>query len=174
MAGSNEPIGIEGKLDGGASEFDPASAEVFAAADVYGIIADLSPRWRPNATFMAELSTINEIDQFETTNGAKLFAHLGGANPTLLRKPVVENSSVDAFSAVDVGATADNFILYVGDFSQYQIVDRVGMTIQFIPALLNASNNLPDGRVGYFATWRVGADLLNIDALRVLDILTAA
>ena len=174
LGGSNEPVGIEGKLDGGASEFDPDTAEVFASVDVYGIAADLSPRWRQNATWMAELSTLNEIDKFETSNGAKLFNELGDANPSLLRRPVVENSSVDAFSAVDAAQTADNFIIFYGDFGQYQIVDRLGMVIQFIPALLATANNLPDGRVGWYATWRVGADLLNIDALRVLDILTAA
>ena len=123
---------------------------------------------------MAELSTINEMDQFETGNGSKQFNELGNANPSLLRRPVVENSSVDAFSAVNPAATADNFILYYGDFSQYQIVDRIGLVVQFIPALLATANNLPDGRVGWYAYWRVGADLLNIDALRVLDILTAA
>ena len=174
LGGSNEPVGIEGKLDGGASEFDPDTAEVFASVDVYGIAADLSPRWRGNATWMAELSTLNEIDKFETSNGAKLFNELGNANPSLLRRPVVENSSVDAFTDVDAAQTADNFIIFYGDFSQYQIVDRVGMVVQFIPALLATANNLPDGRVGWYATWRVGADLLNIDALRVLDILTAA
>jgi len=47
LAGSNEPIGIEGKLDGGASEVDPATAEVFATADVYATAGcfESSVRW---------------------------------------------------------------------------------------------------------------------------------
>ena len=160
--------------NGGASEVTPTTVEVFAAADVYKVAEDLSPRWRDNAKWMAELSTLNEIDQFETANGAKLFPEAGSSSPVILRRPVVENSSVDAHNDINVSATADNFIIFYGDFSQYVILDRVGMTVQFIPALLNTANNLPDGRVGWYAHWRVGADLLNIDALRVLDIATTA
>lgn len=174
LAASNEPIGLEGILDGGASEVAPATAEVFAAADVFNLIAQLPPRWRDRATFMAELSTINEIDQMETTNGAKLFPRVGDANPVLLRRRLVENSSVDAFSDVNVAATADNFILYVGDFGQYCILDRVGLSVHFIPPGVHVAtaNNLPDGKVGWYAYWRVGADSLVDDSFRVLNLAT--
>ena len=176
LAASNEPIGIEGKLDGGASEVAPATVEVFASADVYALIEALPPRWRDRATWMAELSTINQIDQFETANGAKLFPRVGEANSVLLRRRLVENSSVDAFSDVDVAASADNFIAYVGDFSQYVILDRVGLAVHFIsPGILaNTAGNLPDGRVGWYAYWRVGADMLTIDAFRLLNLATTA
>lgn len=93
----------------------------------------------------------------------------------LLRRPVVENSNVDAHSDIDVAATADNFILYVGDFKNYVILDRVNTTtVEFIPHLFNTTTNLPDGRRAWYMNWRVGADALHIDAFRVLDILTAA
>lgn len=173
--GSNEPFGIETQLDGGASEVAPATAETFAAEDVYATLEAVPPRFRGRARFMAELSTLNEMDQFETTNGAKLFGNLGDANPTLLRRGVSENSNVDAFADVDTGADADNFILYAGDFRNYIILDRIGLSVHFIPpGVLVGASGRPDGRVGWYAYWRNGADVLDIAAFRVLNLATAA
>ena len=154
----------------------PATAETFAAADVYSTIEGVPARFRSQATWMAELSTLNGIDQFETTNGAKLFPFVGGSNPMLLRRPVVENSSVDPLSGLDPAATADHFLLYCGDFSHYVILDRVGMVVSFIqPGVLqNANAGLPDGRVAWYAYWRVGGATLDINAFRVMSIPTAA
>ncbi len=66
-------------------------------------------------------------------------------------------------------------MLLVGDFSQYVITDRVGMFIEFLRPghLLNTANNLPDGRVGAYAFWRVGADSLVDGAFRMLDVATS-
>jgi HK97 family phage major capsid protein len=147
-AASNQPIGIEKALDGGSSELAPATAEAFAAADVYSTLEGLPARYRANAVFQAELPTLNGIDQFETGNGAKLFPEVGSSNPVILRRRVVENSNIDALADLNPAASEDNFLLFVGDWSQYVIMDRIGMSIQYIPALLNTTTNLPDGRVG--------------------------
>ena len=60
-------------------------------------------------------------------------------------------------------------VLYVGDWSRYVILDRIGLSVAFISPghLLNASSNLPDGRVGWYAYWRVGAAPLTIAAFRM-------
>lgn len=173
--GSDQPFGLWTRVNGSASELTNAGAEgVFAAVDVYSSIEDLSVRHRPNARFMAELSTINQIDQFETGNGAKLFPRVGDANPVLLQRALVENSSVDAHSDINVAATEDNALLWVGDFSQFVILDRVGMVVEFLPALFSVTTNLPDGRRGWYAHWRVGSDLLVTDAVRAMNVPTTA
>lgn len=123
---------------------------------------------------VAELSTLNYMDQFETTNGARLFPFLGAANPTLLRKRVVENSNVAAYSDVDDTQTADNPILFVGDWSNYVILDRVGMSIEYIPHLFNTTSNRPDGTRAWYAFWRVGADSINDGGIVVMNIATTA
>lgn len=176
-SGTNEPWGIQTRLDGSASELAPATPETFASADVYSTIEALPPRWRPNATWQAELSTINAIDQFETSNGAKLFPRVGDDPSVLLRRRLLENSTVDAYSAVDAGATADHFLLYVGDWQQYVILDRIGTVIHFADPTAGpniGSNNRPEGKVGWYVYWRVGADRLTVDAFRVLSIPTTA
>ncbi|MFC8275375.1 hypothetical protein ACFUJR_23135 [Streptomyces sp. NPDC057271] len=40
--------------------------------------------------------------------------------------------------------------------------------------LQNSANHLPDGRVGWYAYWRVGADVLTTNAFKMLDVQTAA
>lgn len=172
--GTNEPKGINVALDGTAAEVSPALAEKFASGDVYATQEALPARWRPRASWVAELSTINEIDQFETTNGAKLFPQVGEANPVLLRRRLYENSNVDAHSDIDDTVTADNHILYFGDFGQYVILDRIGLSVAFIgPGVLqNTANNLPDGRVAWYAWWRVGAEILTVNAFKVLNVNT--
>ena len=116
------------------------------------------------------MSTINAIDQFETGNGAKQFPRVGDANPVLLRKRLA------AHSAINPAASADHPILFVGDFSQYVVLDRVGLFISFLqPGVLqNSANGLPDGRVGWYGFWRVGADVLIDSAFRVMNIATTA
>jgi HK97 family phage major capsid protein len=55
----------------------------------------------------------------------------------------------------------------LGDFSQYVVVDRVGMSIAFNP-LVVGSNRRPTGEIGWAAFWRVGADVDNANGFRLL------
>ncbi len=168
--GTTAPKGFVTALDGTASEVAPTTVETFAAADLYKLIEAVPARFRANAAWQANLSILNLIDQFETTNGSKKFPEL--ENNRLLRKPVYENSNMDgSFSAA---ATADNFLLAVGDWAQsYVIVDRIGSTIELIPNLVG-TNRRPTGQRGAFLWGRVGGDAVNINGLRLLNVATTA
>jgi hypothetical protein len=88
-----------------------------------------------------------------------------------LNKPVVES---DDAPTTQTTTALDNEILF-GDFSNYVIVDKPGgMSVEYIPHLFNTANNLPDGRRGYFAYWRTGADAANLAAFRMLVDKTSA
>ena len=174
---SNEPTGIITALDGGSSEVSPATAETFAVADVYATAEALPPRWRgagARNAWLAELSTINAMRQFGTANNYHGFlTDLSGATPRqLIGYSLFEASEMDAYSAIDTGATADHHLLVFGDWRQYLIVDRVGMTVEYIPHLFNTTSNRPDGRRGWYAHWRVGADSLVDGAFRTLNVAT--
>jgi HK97 family phage major capsid protein len=54
-----------------------------------------------------------------------------------------------------------------GDFSRYLIVDRVGLTVDFIPHLFGASQR-PTGQRGLYCYWRNGAKVLDANAFRAL------
>lgn len=171
--GTNEPFGIETSLAGTASEIAPATAETLAADDVYALLEALPPRFRERATFQLELSTRNFIHRLHNPSGTEP-ALIEGTN--LIGAPMRLNSSVDPYSDVDATATATNRVLFVGDWRQYVILDRIGTSVYFMqPGVLqNTANNLPDGRVGWFAVWRTGAKPLTTNAFRMLDVETTA
>lgn len=123
----------------------------------------MPPRFRPRATWLGSLTALNAIDQFETTNGAKKFADLGGG--TLLRKPVLEYSALE-----DDLATVGGHILVVGDFFHYVIVDRVGATLELVNHLFSPTNLRPTGQRGLFYWWRVGGDVVVDNAFRRLTV----
>ncbi len=175
-SGSDEPNGLITALAAGGapSEVDPATAETFAVADVYATQQALPPRHRRNPAWIAELSTINAIRQFgeADTQHAFLTDLAGGQPPLMLGYPLFESSDMDAHADIDTGATADNHILAVGDFKKYLIADRVGLALEFIPHLFATANNFPSGTRGWFAYWRVGGGVLDVNAFRVLNVAT--
>jgi HK97 family phage major capsid protein len=68
-----------------------------------------------------------------------------------------------------INATAENYSLLLGDFSRFVIVDRVGMSVEYIPTLFGASQR-PTGQRGWYAYWRTGSDVTDGNAFRLLDI----
>lgn len=170
--GTNEPFGIEVELAGTSSEVN-AAGEALVADDVYGLLEALPPRFRQNARWQLELSTLNFIHRLFNPSGTE--PPLVDGNQ-LIRRPYVLNSSIDPYSSVDAAATANNRVLFVGDWRHYIILDRVGLSVHFVAPghLLNTANNLPDGRVGWYAYWRVGAESIADGAFRMLDVETTA
>lgn len=174
--GTDEPTGIVAALGGG-NVLAPATAETFALADVYALIEDIAPKFRgsPRFAWLAELSTINAIRQFATANNYHGFlTDLAGDTPRqLLGKALYEASAMDPASGIDAGATADNKILLAGDWSKFVVVDRIGLSVEFIPHLFGTTANYPSGERGWYCHWRVGSDSILDKAFRVLNVATA-
>lgn len=176
--GTTQPTGIQTELDGTSSEIAPGTAETFALADVYNLQRKLPPRYRMTsdmATWVASLGTFSKIRQFDTGGGGGLWTQLGNGTPErLLGWSAVEHSEVDDWNDLNAAATADNFLLFVGDWSRYVIVDRVGMTIELVPHLFHTANNRPSGQRGLLGWLRTGAESIDDNAFRVLSIPTTA
>lgn len=145
-----------------------AAATAYAVADVYTLQGRLGPRFRNSAraAWMANLFYINKTRQFDTSGGSSFWANLGQDTPErLLGKPIYEASSMSSGTA-----SGDNVLVF-GDFEQYIIVDRVGMSVLYNPMLTAAATaNLPTGEAGWYAFWRVGAKASTATALQVLQI----
>jgi len=176
--GSSAPQGVVTGLDGTSSEIAPTTAETFAKADVDKLIGALPARFRRNAKFVANMVWYNAIRAFETTVNVGSLISTNPANYagdfTLAGYPAYESSDMDAVLP-NAAATADNFGLLFGDFSQgYYIVDRVGLTVELVPHLLHTSNNRPKGERGFVAWFRTGAEVVNPTAIAMLSIPTAA
>jgi HK97 family phage major capsid protein len=64
-------------------------------------------------------------------------------------------------------ASSSDDVVVLGDFKNYYVVDRIGMSVAYNPLVIGA-NRRPTGEVGWFAMWRVGGDCVNADAFRML------
>lgn len=173
--GSGQPTGIVTALAASSPSvvLAPATAETFAAADVYATQAGVPAKYRGRGSWLANNLIYNRIRQFDTAGGSAFWASLGDGRPEgLLGRRALEAEAMDG--TFDPAATAaHNYLLIYGDFSNYVIADRVGTRVEFIPTLFGA-NQRPTGQRGWHAWYRVGADSVNDGAFRMLDIPTTA
>ncbi|WP_255951549.1 phage major capsid protein [Streptomyces odontomachi] len=170
--GSGQPTGIVTALAGTSSEMSPGAAETFAAGDVYAMDGDLPARHRANASWLANRSIYNLIRQFDTNGGADLWERIGAdVPPNLIGRPALEAEAMA--SGFNASADGDARVLVYGDFQNYVIADRIGMTVEFIPHLVG-TNRRPTGQRGWYAWYRVGADSVLDGAFRMLNIHTSA
>ncbi len=167
-SGSGQPTGIITALTGGSSVITSATTDTFALADVYALQGALPARYRnmPSTAWLANNLIYNRIRQFDTAGGAGLWATLGDGRPEgLLGKRALESEDMDG----TITAAAANPVLVFGDFDNYVIADRIGMTVEFVPHLFGA-NQRPTGQRGWYAYVRHGADSVNDSAFRMLDV----
>jgi HK97 family phage major capsid protein len=163
--GTNQPTGIVTALVAGGAVTATAAADTFAVGDVDALIEAVGPRFRSRGSWVANLAFLNDIRGFGTTDNRYTVDFTAGAIPALHGRPVYEASGMDGV----INAGADNYILVFGDFSNYVIFDRVGMSVELIPHLFATQNNRPSGQRGFYARWRVGADSVNDAGFRALN-----
>jgi HK97 family phage major capsid protein len=136
-----------------------------AIADVYGTQAALPARFRRNASWVASISAINRFRQLDSAGGSSYWTNLGQGQPErLLGGGIFESTTVAAYT----GGGAGQLVSVYGDFRQYAIVDRIGMSVMYEPMIKDTSTGRPTGQGGWFAFWRVGADALVPGAFRVM------
>lgn len=170
VAASNQPVGIVTALTGTASEV-AAAGEDIVADDVYGLLEALPPRFRQNAAWQLELSTLNHLGRLYNPSGTEPPLIEGNQ---LLRRRYVENSNLDPYSGINPAAAGTHRPLIIGDWRNYILLDRVGLSVHYVPpGHLRGANDRPDGRVGWYAYWRHGAKPLTTAAFRMLKVTTA-
>ena len=144
---SNEPQGL---LVGATAVVSSATTATFAVADLYSLRNGLGEQWHDNATIVGNRAAFDKVRQFDTAGGASLWVQLQYWAPaTLLGYPAREWTAYSS-ALTTTGAT----VLTIGDFSNFLIVDRVGMDVEVIPHLFATANNRPSGQRGLFAYWR--------------------
>ncbi len=172
-SGSNEPFGV---LTGATSDVTTAAAHTFAIADVYSLEDGLPPRFKANASIVANRAVYNKIRQFDTAGGAGLWLRIGDGlrnNKTgalgeaLLGYPTYECSAMSSLTT-----TGAEEIMIIGDFRNYVILDKVGMNVELIPHLVGGTANYPTGQRGLYCYWRNSAKVATANAFRVLKVAT--
>lgn len=149
-----------------ASIVTAAATAAFAVGDVHNVSNGVNPRQEQNLAWLAHKAIYSKIRQFDTSGGGGFWANLNvGQPPLLLGAPAMKSASMT--SVIGSGTN----ILLAGDFSQYYIIDRIGMSVIYDPLVkTTASGAAPTGQAGWYAHWRVGADVVNADAFRLLQL----
>ena len=81
----------------------------------------------------------------------------------IIGRPAYVSQSMDSVVSNDT-----NNIAVYGDFRNFYIVDRIGMTMEYIPHTFATGNNRPSGKRGLYTYHRVGADSVNDAAFTLL------
>lgn len=162
---ADRPRGVvAGVLAVTASIVTSATTGAFVAGDVFNLYDAQGARWQTNAKWLANQKIYSKVRQFSTNQGANFWTTIGGGQPAeLLGLPTYTASSMTG----TVGSGTN--ILLVGDFSNYYIVDRIGFSVQYVPTVVGA-NQRPTGQAGWLGYWRVGAEVANPAAFRLLQL----
>jgi HK97 family phage major capsid protein len=159
---SNAPNGVVATL-ADASEVSLDVAGTLDLDDLLGLEGELPVRFRSRGRFMGNKSIYQDIRGLgEGSDGADLWVRLSGSQPDeLLGYPAHEASAMDELGDVD------GRILLFGDFSQFIIVDRLGMTVEVNPHIVGGSGRWT-GQRAIVAVWRNSSLVLVDNAFRVL------
>ena len=150
-----------------ASRVTPATGGTFVVGDLYKVHAALPARYRRSASqgraWMMSVNIIDTVRQFATANNyhAYLTDLSNGQPPRLLGDTLLEASTMSTSIT-----TGQNILLY-GDFKQFTIVDRVGISSEFIPNVFDG-NGVPSGTRAWLMHWRFGSGARDTNAFRVL------
>lgn len=162
------PVGIFTAIDAAAaSEVSVTTDGALGAVDILKVWAALPERYRSRSTWVMHTSVENEIRKFAATSSDAYYTvdlREGGVG-RLMGRPIVVSDYAPAFT----GTTGAANILVVGDFSNFVIAQRAGMTVELVPHLFGATNGRPLGSRGWFAYARHGFDSVNDSAFRLLQ-----
>jgi HK97 family phage major capsid protein len=138
--------------------------------DVYAVQAALPPRFRnsSNVGWMANISYLNKIRSIDTYGGSSFWANFGSDTPEqLLGKPIYEASSL--YGATGTGTGTGFAALVFGDWDQFLIVDRVGVSMIYEP-MVKGTGATPSGQAGWYAFWRTSSGVSTSSAFRFLTV----
>lgn len=170
--GTGQPKGIVTALTGTGSIVTSATADTLAVGDLFAVQGSLPARYRRQSAWLANNLFYNRARQFDTAGGSALWAQLGDGRPAdLIGRPIYEAEDMDGV----INATLENYMAIHGDFNNFVIADRIGMTVEFIPHLFQQTTagtgfGRPTGQRGWFAYYRVGSDVVNPAAFRMLNV----
>jgi HK97 family phage major capsid protein len=172
--GTGEPRGLVNLLDA-----TPASeVRLTTAGSVGGVDIDkgweaLTDRWKARATWLASYGGLDQIAALSTVNAGSVAyqtVDLTGVVQTIRTRPAYPTT----YGLSKVTSTATTNFAVVGDFSNYLLAQRAGMSVELVPMLFQQQTagtgvGFPTGQRGWFAWGRVGGDVLVADAFRLIN-----
>jgi HK97 family phage major capsid protein len=160
----NNPGGIVTTLAAG-SDVPTATVSSFGLADVDNLEGALPPRFRANASFLANRSLYQVFRNLLREQAAS--AGDRWVNHTQMMPASIDGYPAYEASAMDDDDTAAARLMVLGDFSQFLIVDRLGMTVEINPHVMDSTGRWT-GQRSVVAVWRNSSKVLVDNAFRVL------
>jgi HK97 family phage major capsid protein len=163
---AGQPIGVVAAVGAVTNSIVTSTTiNAYAVADVYRVSDALRPRDAAQASWIGNKKIFSLTRQFDTSGGSAFWANLGMAVPNqLLGQNIYEASTMTG--TVSTSAA----VLLAGNFREFYIVDRVGMSVLYEPMVKSTGSNRPTGQAGWFAFWRVGSNVVDPDAFRLLKL----
>jgi HK97 family phage major capsid protein len=177
-SGTNQPLGVVAALGAGSRVAPSTTGTAFGTTanipDVYNLQAALPPRFRnaAGATFMGNIIQLNKVRALDQYGGGSFWANLTSNTPaSLLGQPIYEASDMSATTTGTSGATgtASSTLLF-GDFGQFIIADRVGVSMLYEPMVKGTAGSIPTGQAGWYMFWRTSSTVSTTAAFRYLTI----
>jgi len=167
-SGTGEPFGVVTALSANTNvRVRVQTNGAFGQADPYAVWKALPQRFRRNASWLMNVGVNNAIRQLGTANVFHAYTENLPAEwaDTLFGKGVYESPYMND---VTTSTTATIEAAVVGDFSNYVIARRGGMSVELVPHLFDVTNNRPTGSRGWFAYARIGGNSVNDLGFRLL------
>lgn len=168
-SGTGEPKGILTALSANTNVrvTVQTSGTNFGPKDPYNVWKALPQRFRRKASWLMSVDVNNNIRQIGTANVFHAYTENLPAEwadmlfgKTTYESPYMPDTTTSTSAPIGLAV--------VGDFSNYVIARRGGMSTEPIPMLFNVANNLPSGQRGWFAYSRIGGNSVNDLGFRLL------
>jgi HK97 family phage major capsid protein len=168
-SGTGEPWGILTALSGNTNVRVgvQTSGANFGPNDPYSVWKAVPQRFRRRASWLMSVDVNNKIRQIATANVFHAFTENLPAEwaDTLFGKSVYESPYMPDTTT---STSANSGLAVVGDFQNFVIARRGGMSVELVPHLLSTTTNLPNGQRAWFAYARIGSDSVNDLGFRLL------
>ena len=168
-SGTGEPQGVLTILSATAGNrvTVTTSGVNFSADDPYKVWKSLPQRFRRKASWLMSVDVNNKLRQLGTANVFHAYTENLPAEwadqffgKTAYESPYMPDTTTST--------AANSGLVVVGDFQNYLIARRTGMSVELVPHLFSTGNNLPMGQRGWFAYARIGGGVINTAAFRLL------
>lgn len=139
----------------------------FGPDDPYRVWQALGQRFRMKASWLMSVNVNNKLRQLGTAN---VFHAYTESLPAAWADQLFGKQTYESPYMPDTttSTAANSGLAVVGDFNNYLIARRGGMSVELIPHLFSTTTNLPSGTRGWFAYSRIGGGVVNTSGFRLL------
>jgi HK97 family phage major capsid protein len=163
--GNGEPHGLIATMNPSSNVF---MGSAFAADDIFNLETGtngLPPRFRARASFLANKTIFSKIRLFSAGS------NIGEGNIWVRGLATDRPPELIGYPAYEASGMADSVagedILVLGDFNNFLIADRIGLTIEVVQHVFG-SHQRPTNQRGVYAYWMNNTLILTDNAFRKL------